>query len=266
MPRVALVVAYNGHAYHGWQFQSEVIPTIQRDLQRALGAVADAPVKVHCAGRTDSGVHATRQIVHFDTPVVRPDKAWVMGTNAHLADDISVQWAGQVAPDFDARRTAQARRYLYLVHNDRVRSALMPEYLTRERRPLNDQNMHEAAQQLVGEHDFSSFRAANCQSLSPWRKVSQVSVHRKGDTVLIDIVANAFLHHMVRNIAGVLLDVGAGERPVAWVKELMGLKDRRSGSVTAPPNGLYLVDVVYPGDAGIPPGISAPHFLGAILN
>jgi tRNA pseudouridine38-40 synthase len=261
MPRTALIVAYNGQAFHGWQYQSENIPTVQRDLTRALSIVADRDVVIHCAGRTDTGVHATKQVVHFDCAVDRPNKAWVMGVNAHLDDDVSVEWAGQVADDFDARRTAIARHYLYLVHNNQIRSALMPEYLTRERRVLDEKTMDEAAQSFVGEADFSSFRAANCQSNSPMRNVMSIGVKRYNDIVVIDIKANAFLHHMVRNIAGTLLDVGSGRKPVTWVAELMSKKDRTLAGMTASPNGLFLVDVDYPTGAGIPRSFRLPHFL-----
>jgi tRNA pseudouridine38-40 synthase len=261
MPRTALIVAYNGQAFHGWQYQSENIPTVQRDLTRALSIVADRDVVIHCAGRTDTGVHATKQVVHFDCAVDRPNKAWVMGVNAHLDDDVSVEWAGQVADDFDARRTAIARHYLYLVHNNQIRSALMPEYLTRERRVLDEKTMDEAAQSFVGEADFSSFRAANCQSNSPMRNVMSIGVKRYNDIVVIDIKANAFLHHMVRNIAGTLLDVGSGRKPVTWVAELMSKKDRTLAGMTASPNGLFLVDVDYPTGAGIPRSSRLPHFL-----
>jgi tRNA pseudouridine38-40 synthase len=261
LPRTALLVAYNGQSYHGWQYQSETIPTVQRDLNRALAIVADSDVTLFCAGRTDTGVHASKQVVHFDCAAERPNKAWVMGANAHLGDDISVEWAGTVAEDFDARRSALARRYVYLIHNNRIRSALMPDFLTRERRHLNEVEMNTAAQHLLGEQDFSSFRASNCQSVSPMRKLMAVSVRRMGDIVVIDITANAFLHHMVRNIAGVLMDVGAGEKPAAWVAELLALKDRTRGGVTAAPNGLFLVDVIYPEGSGIPIGTRLPHFL-----
>ena len=261
MPRTALIVAYNGQSFHGWQYQSEKIPTVQRDLTRALSLVADRDVVVHCAGRTDTGVHATKQVVHFDCAVDRPNKAWVMGVNAHLGDDVSVEWAGQVSNDFDARRTANARHYLYLVHNNRIRSALMPEYLTRERRVLDEKAMDDAARSIVGEADFSSFRAANCQSNSPMRNVMGVGVKRYNDIVAVDIKANAFLHHMVRNIVGTLLDVGSGEKPITWIAELMSKKDRTLAGMTAPPNGLFLVDVDYPAGAGIPRSPRLPHFL-----
>ena len=261
MSRTALIVAYNGQSFHGWQYQGEKIPTVQRDLTRALSLVADRDVVVHCAGRTDTGVHATKQVVHFDCAVDRPNKAWVMGVNAHLGDDVSVEWAGQVADDFDARRTANARHYLYLVHNNQIRSALMPEYLTRERRVLDEKAMDDAAQSFVGEADFSSFRAANCQSNSPVRNVMSVGVKRYNDIVAIDIKANAFLHHMVRNIVGTLLDVGSGEKPVTWIAELMSKKDMTLAGMTARPNGLFLVDVDYPAGAGIPRSSRLPHFL-----
>ncbi len=261
MPRTALIVVYNGQAFHGWQYQSEQIPTVQGELARAVSTVADRDVVLHCAGRTDTGVHATKQVVHFDCAAERPNKAWVMGVNAHLGDNISVEWAGQVEEDFDARRTATARHYLYLVHNNRIRSALMPEYLTRERRVLNEKAMHEAAQSLLGEADFSSFRAANCQSNSPMRHVMHAGVTRYNDIVAIDIKANAFLHHMVRNIAGTLLDIGAGAKPVGWVAELMAKKDRNLAGITAAPNGLFLVDVEYPAGTGIPRAPRLPHFL-----
>ena len=259
MSRTALAVSYNGRAYHGWQYQGETIATVQQYLTRAVSTVADHGVTLYCAGRTDTGVHATKQIVHFDCDKPRPDKAWVMGVNAHLPDDIAVHWAGPVSDDFDARRSATARRYLYLIHNASVRSALMADSLTHEHRPLDAGSMHDAAQCLPGERDFSSFRAANCQSVSPMRHVMSVSVRRAGDLVMIDITANAFLHHMVRNIAGVLMDVGAGFRPPEWVAELLEARDRTLASVTAPPNGLYLVDVHYPAEAGLPAGICLPH-------
>ena len=230
----------------------------------AVAKVADHPVTLHCAGRTDTGVHATKQVVHFDHQHPRPVKAWVMGVNAHLEDDIAVEWAGSVSSDFDARRTATARRYLYLIHNHPVRSSLMSGFLTFERRHLDASRMHQAAQALLGENDFSSFRAANCQSSSPVRFVSSVSVTRHDDVVAMEIQANAFLHHMVRNIAGALMDVGAGDRPGSWIRELMALQDRNLAGVTAAPNGLYLVDVVYPEAAGIPRDPRLPHFLQVV--
>jgi tRNA pseudouridine38-40 synthase len=260
-----LGVSYSGETFHGWQFQKSSIPTVQAALESALSKVADRPVRVTCAGRTDAGVHATQQVVHFQSEVERPLKAWVMGCNAHLPDSVSVTWSREISKEFDARHSARARRYFYLIYNQRIRSALLPTLYTREHRPLDSDLMHQAAQFLPGENDFSSFRAANCQSRTPMRNVHHVNVTRMGDMILIDIQANAFLHHMVRNIAGALMDVGALEKPVDWIGELLGLRDRSKASATADPNGLYLVDVLYPDYAEIPQGPALPH-LFSLLN
>lgn len=233
-------------------------------LEGALSKVADQPIRVTCAGRTDAGVHATWQMVHFNTDSSRPLKAWVFGANSHLPDAIAVNWAQHVPPRFDARFSATARRYLYLIHNHPVRSALMNDLLTREHRPLDVIAMGQAGTALLGEQDFTSFRAANCQSKTPMRHVHHLKVHRRGDMVIIDIAANAFLHHMVRNIAGVLMDVGAGEKPVEWMAELLASRDRSLGSVTAAPNGLYLVDVTYPPEYNLPPGPGLPHLFSQL--
>lgn len=199
----------------------------------------------------------------FTTNATRDSKAWVQGTNARLPDDISVTAAVATPASFNARFSAIGRRYLYVIFNSPVRSGIMPEYVTREHRQLDHTKMHIAAQVLLGEHDFSSFRAASCQSKSPIRHVRDVSVKRYGDIVLIDIAANAFLQHMVRNIAGVLMDVGSEIRPVSWPKELLAIKDRTKGSKTAPPNGLYFIGVSYEPDIGLPT-VAWPHFLAAI--
>lgn len=213
-----------------------------------------------CAGRTDAGVHATNQIISFTTNATRDSKAWVQGTNAHLPDAISVTQAVVAPESFNARFSANGRRYLYVIFNSPVRSGLMPEYVSREHRQIDAEKMQIAAQALVGKHDFSSFRAANCQSKTPIRSVSNVSVQRFGDLVLIDIEANAFLQHMVRNIAGVLLDVGCGTHSVNWPEELLALKDRTKGGKTAPPNGLYFIGVYYEPDIGLPSTVW-PHLL-----
>ncbi|HIG40513.1 MAG TPA: tRNA pseudouridine(38-40) synthase TruA [Gammaproteobacteria bacterium] len=261
---MALGVSYSGESFHGWQFQGDSIATVQACLETALSKVADKPVRVACAGRTDSGVHATKQVVHFQSDVDRPLKAWVMGTNAHLPDSVSVTWSREVPSEFNARHSARARRYVYLIYDQRIRSALFPNLYTREHRTLDPKRMHEAAQYLLGENDFSSFRAANCQSRSPMRNIHHLSVVRGGDLVVIDVQANAFLHHMVRNIAGVLMDIGASEQPVSWTRELIKICDRRQASVTAAPNGLYLVDVLYPDYPEIPEGPDLPHLLSMI--
>lgn len=264
MTRIALGISYNGADYHGWQYQGGELATVQEQVQKALSSVADHLVAVTCAGRTDAGVHATNQVVHFESDALRQLKAWVMGSNAQLPDSISVAWAREVSDSFDARHSATARRYLYLINNNNVRSALMPELVTRENRSLDAQRMHDAAQCLVGENDFSSFRAANCQSRTPMRNIHHLRVIRAGELVIIDVAANAFLHHMVRNIAGVLIDVGTGGKPVSWTRELLSLRDRSRAGVTAPANGLFLIQVDYPAIHGLPSGPQLPHFLGSL--
>lgn len=259
MSRICLCVTYNGAGFHGWQHQTPGVATVQATLEAALSRVADHPVRLKCAGRTDAGVHATWQIVHFDTPAERPLKAWVLGANAHLPAAVSVGWARAVPDDFDARFSATARRYLYLILNQRVRSGLMANLLTREHRTLDAAAMDRAGQALLGEQDFSAFRAASCQSSTPMRNVHHLHVHRRESIVIIDIAANAFLHHMVRNIAGVLMDIGAGEKAVEWAGELLALRDRRLAGVTAAADGLYLVDVTYPGRFDLPAGPGLPH-------
>lgn len=261
----ALGIAYQGTRYHGWQHQGETTPTVQLALQAALSVVADEPMQVTCAGRTDTGVHATKQVVHLHTTRLRSEKAWVMGTNAHLPDDVSVVWARPVPSDFNARHSAVARRYCYVIYTSSIRSALLPGMYTRDPRSLDAAAMHEAGQALLGENDFTSFRASSCQSNTAMRNIHHLKVTRKGALIVIDIEANAFLHHMVRNIAGVLLDIGAGAYPTSWIAELLALSDRTKGSVTAPPHGLYLVDVIYPGEPEIPTGPALPHFMEGLL-
>lgn len=259
--RVALIVEYNGRGFHGWQRQASGIPTVQETLEAALAHVAAEDVHVVCAGRTDTGVHASKQTVHFDTGAKRPCRAWVNGVNAHLPDGVAVQFAKQVSGNFHARYSARWRRYRYVIYNSGVRSGLMSGLVTRERRPLEENSMNLAAQSLLGEQDFSSVRAARCQSRTPWRTVMQARVTRRGDLVVIDLTANAFLLHMVRNIAGVLMDIGAGLRNVSWMRELLDRRNRELASVTAAPDGLYLVDVGYPPEHRLPAGPHLPHLL-----
>ena len=219
---------------------------MQAELERALSNIANTPVRVHCAGRTDTGVHASSQVVHFDAPVERGLKAWVLGVNTHLPDDIRVLWARAVEPEFHARFSAQSRRYRYIICNTRVRPAIQYGLVSWQRRQLDAPLMHSAAQSLLGERDFSSFRAASCQSVSPMRNVHFVEVSRRGQLVIIDIQANAFLHHMVRNIAGSLMAVGTESKSEAWIGQLMEVRDRTQAADTASPHGLYLVAVDYP--------------------
>jgi len=259
--RVVLVFEYDGTNFHGWQFQKSGVRSVAGELAAAVAKVADHPVELVCAGRTDAGVHASYQVAHFETTAIRSLRAWVMGINTALPDDIAVHWAGQAKGDFHARFSAFYRRYRYIIHNHPVRPGLLKNSVTWHYRELNAEAMNRAAQALVGEHDFSSFRAAGCQSNSPNRNVETVSVQRFGDYVILDIRANAFLHHMVRNITGALLKVGTGEQPEQWIADVLAIKDRRLAGITAPPSGLYLVDVGYPASFDVPNAAVGPTLL-----
>ncbi|MFC1684874.1 tRNA pseudouridine(38-40) synthase TruA [Pseudomonadota bacterium] len=249
--RIAMGVEYDGAGFHGWQIQVGV-RTVQEDLEQALSKVADHPIRVQCAGRTDTGVHGVGQVVHFDTEAERPTRSWLLGTNTNMARDLNVTWAQPVAEEFHARFSATNRSYRYVILNRMTRSALLRNHAVWSHRPLDEQRMHEAAQLLVGTHDFSSYRALGCQAKSPVRTISEISVRRQEDRVIIELNANAFLHHMVRNIAGVLMAIGRGEQPVAWSREILERRDRTQGGVTAPPQGLYLMHVGYPEQFNIP--------------
>lgn len=261
--RIALAVEYDGSAFFGWQKQlNPALPTVQSALEHAVSKVADHPVHLYCAGRTDAGVHATGQVVHFETTSARPLRAWVKGVNAHLPASVAVRWATPVAADFHARHTALSRSYRYLVLNRPERPAVGASLLTWEPMPLDAAAMHQAGQSLLGERDFSAFRAAGCQSGTPMRNVSAVSVRRDGELVVLEITANAFLLHMVRNIAGSLMAIGRGEHPVSWMAALLASRDRNLAAPTASPAGLYLVHVAYPASHGLPVLPAGPDFLG----
>ena len=260
--RLALRVEYDGRAFHGWQTQKgSDVSTVQEALELALSRIANTPVKTGCAGRTDTGVHASAQIVHFNDPVGRSIKSWVLGVNSELPASVVVHWAGVVPPEFNARFSALSRRYRYIICNSVTRPAQMAGLVTWYRRPLDAAVMNSSAQCLVGERDFSAFRAASCQSSTPWRKMISISVERLNDFVVIDLEANAFLHHMVRNIAGSLLLVGAGLKSPDWFAHILESRDRRRSGDTAASAGLYLVSVSYPEAIGIPVAPSAPAFL-----
>ncbi len=262
--RIALGVEYKGARYRGWQRQQPGVRSVQETLEAALSKVAAAPISVSCAGRTDAGVHASGQVVHFDSPVERPLKAWVLGTNANLPPDISVTWVQPVSDAFHARFSAMARRYHYVIYNDPIRPAHLAEEVTWNHRPLDIQRMRAAAQVLIGTHDFTSFRAKECQAKSPIKTVHHLRLWQNDRLLVLDIRANAFLHHMVRNIAGVLMAVGCGDRPVEWVAEVLAARERRQGGVTAHPFGLYLVRVEYPDDLQVPERPLGPLFLGRV--
>lgn len=258
--RLALGVEYDGTGYCGWQ-RLKHAPSVQGALEKAMMTVAGNPITVHCSGRTDSGVHATRQIVHFDAPVPRSEKAWVFGVNANLPRDIAVRWVAPVADDFHARFLTLARRYRYVILNQPSRPVLERANATWCREPLDAARMHDAAQALVGEHDFSSFRAAGCQSKSSWRHLHFIEVSRYGTLVVIDVQANAFLHHMIRNIAGALVAVGKGRQGVDYMVRLLALRDRTLGDVTAPGCGLHFVDSVYDERFALPREPLGPNLL-----
>ena len=230
-------------------------------MERRLSKFFKKKISVIGSGRTDAGVHASHQIVHFESPSDRGEKAWVMGGNTLLPPGVSIQWAKPVPDEFNARFSATARRYRYVILNTPARSALLAGGVTWENRPLNEKAMHQAGQALLGELDFTSYRAVACQSKTPMRNVHFVNVSRQGDMVVIDIQANAFLHHMVRNIAGVLLAIGAGIKPVEWAEEVLLAKDRKVAAATAPPFGLYLVGVTYPEHFQLPQSGPGPWFL-----
>ncbi|MEQ1531166.1 MAG: tRNA pseudouridine(38-40) synthase TruA [Methylococcales bacterium] len=250
MARIVLGLEYDGSAYSGWQWQAHR-PSVQLALEQALAKIANQPVTVHCAGRTDSGVHALEQVVHFDVEANRELHAWMLGGNSLLPDAVKILWVKPAVADFHARYSAIARFYRYIILNRSAKSALQPRQMTWCNYALDADKMHQAAQALIGNHDFSSFRAQGCQSKSPWRVMHFIDVYRDGDKVIMDISANAFLHHMVRNIAGVLMAIGAGSRPIAWTQELLAVKNRQSAGVTAAPDGLYLGGVYYPEHFGL---------------
>jgi tRNA pseudouridine38-40 synthase len=260
--RVAAIVEYHGANYHGWQRQKHhPEPTIQAALEEALGRVANEPIAVTCAGRTDSGVHASTQVVHFDTHAERRPHNWMMGVNTYLPDGIALRWVGEVDESFHARFGATSRRYRYLIFNKEIKQGLMHDQLTWCRFLLDADKMHEAAQALKGKHDFTSYRAKDCQANSPVRTIEDISVRRYGDIVMIEVQANAFLYHMIRNIAGVLMPIGMERKPVEWCGSLLAQLDRSLGGVTAPPEGLYFVGVEYPAEFAIPSQAWGPVFV-----
>ena len=249
--RVAALVEYDGTGYAGWQSQAHAV-SLQDAVEAALSFVAGEPVTAICAGRTDAGVHAIGQIIHFDTTAIRTPRAWVLGTNCRLAPAIALQWAGEVSGGFHARHSAVRRMYRYRISNSSARPALERNRSTWIHRPLDAGAMHGAAQALLGEHDFSAFRSVECQSKTSVRRVERVSVQRTGETLWLEIVANAYLHHMVRNIVGTLLEVQREADPVAAMTAILQAGERRLAGVTAPACGLYLWRVEYPPSYGIP--------------
>jgi tRNA pseudouridine38-40 synthase len=249
--RIALGIEYDGTDFSGWQRLSHG-RSVQADVESALSFVADRPIEVTCAGRTDAGVHARMQVVHFDTDVERSARSWALGANSNLPHSIAVRWAQETTEDFHARYRARARRYRYRLLNRTIRPALDARYVAWERAPLDATAMHRAAQALIGENDFTSFRTVACQARTPMRCVHEISIVRAADEISIEIQANAFLHHMVRNIVGSLLPVGRGEKPEAWIGQLLAGRDRSVAGPTAPAQGLTFLHPLYPAEYGLP--------------
>ena len=260
MGRLALGLSYRGQAYQGWQSQAHG-QTVQDHLEVALSAFADQPVRTHCAGRTDSGVHAFNQVVHIDAPVARDAASWVRGSNRYLPRDIAVQWCQPVADEFHARFCARGRRYRFVLLESRVRPALEQGVCGWVFRPLDAAAMREAAAALVGEHDFSSFRAAGCQAKSPVKQLNSITIERRGDYWRFDFDANAYLHHMVRNLVGSLVAVGSGREPPGWIAEVLAARSRDAAAPTFPPDGLYFVGPYYDACHAIPERSSAMDFV-----
>lgn len=259
MTRLALGVEYDGSGYSGWQRQHHA-DSVQARLEQGIAAIARHPVEVVAAGRTDAGVHACAQVVHFDTPASRPGRAWVRGVNSHLPPDIGIRWAAWPGADFDARRSGLARSYRYLLLDAPLRPVLLRNRVAWTWKSLDVARMQAAAVALIGEHDFSSFRAAACQARHAIRRIETLRISRHDGVIAFDITANAFLHHMVRNIVGTLMAVGAAEQSPDWVAAVLAARDRRCAGTTAPAEGLYLQGVRYPARFGLPGPLAGPVF------
>lgn len=269
MPRYALGVEYDGSGFRGWQRLSKAgsaqeapsplqADSVQEALELALSSVAAESVTTICAGRTDAGVHGQCQVVHFDANAVRAPRGWALGTTSRLPSSVGALWCVPVADDFSARFSAVARRYRYRILNRQVRPSLQRQFLSWEHRRLDAGAMHAAAQALLGENDFNAFRSSECQATHAMRNLHAIRVRRDGDEVTVEVQANAFLHHMVRNIVGSLLMVGRGERPVEWIAELLAGRDRTVAGPTAPAEGLVFVGPLYPAKWGLPAEVSLP--------
>jgi tRNA pseudouridine38-40 synthase len=250
--RYALGIEYDGTAFMGWQRQTHEGRTVQAAVEEALAKVGDHPVEVTCAGRTDAGVHAVGQVIHFDTEAKRDLRGWLLGTNSNLPPDVAAGWIKEMPGDFHARFKASARQYRYVILNRDTRPALGRGEITWIHRALAVESMQAAAANLIGKHDFSAFRSVECQAKQPVRTLKRLDVRREGERLIVDAVADGFLHHMVRNIVGVLLEVGQGKRAPGWSQEVLQGRDRTLGGVTAPACGLTLVAVEYPAEFKVP--------------
>lgn len=265
--RFAAAVEYQGDGYHGWQrLTGRDEPTVQAAVEQALSYVANEPVTVVCAGRTDSGVHATGQVIHFDTMAKRPEKAWVQGANTRLPQQIRMQWSRAVPPQFHARFSARARTYRYLIANTPGQPAIASSQCLWVRQPIDLAAMRTAASYCVGERDFTSVRGASCQAKSPVRTLHRIDIARYGQWVVVELCANAFLHNMVRNLMGLLLPVGLGRQPPQWVQSVLEQRNRPAAGKTEAPGGLYLVKVDYDRDYGFPCLARGPFMLPDVLS
>ncbi len=251
MPRLAIGLEYDGTRFCGWQRQDHA-DSIQAVVEDALSRVADEAVNVVAAGRTDAGVHATAQVAHVDTRARRESRAWMLGANSNLPPEVSIGWAQETMVSFNARYSATARTYHYLILNRPTRSALRRDRAWWLHGDLDLAAMQAAAPVILGEHDFSAFRAAQCQARSPMRELQHLEVSCHGPFIVVECRANAFLHHMVRNIVGSLVHIGRGEAPPGWLREVLESRDRRAAGTTAPAAGLYLTRVHYPAELAIP--------------
>ena len=263
--RYAAILQYQGADFCGFQRQKHS-PSVQQELERALSYVADSPVAVNCAGRTDTAVHASHQVVHFDSSAQRTGYSWVQGANSQLPDGIALVWADKVSKDFHARFSARSRTYRYVIDNSATRPAIMSKAVTWIKNKLDLSAMDNACQYLLGELDFSAFRASGCQSNSSFRNVHSARIHQQGKLIIFEVTANAFLLHMVRNIVGSLLEVGLGRKQPQWIEQLLAEGNRCNSAATAAANGLYLVDVEYPDHFGLPQLPKGPVFLPEKLD
>lgn len=257
--RYAAIVEYDGSRFNGWQIQPHA-PSVQAVVEDALADVADEPVRVHTAGRTDTAVHAMGQVIHFDTDKNRSNYGWLRGANSKLPDSVAIKWIKAVDDDFHARFSAQSRRYRYILNTRKIPLGIFADYVSRYPVELNPEAMRCALQALIGTHDFSAYRASGCQSMDPVKTMYSIELNQRRDWIWLDICGNGFLQHMVRNIIGVLLKIGAGERGISWAAEVLESRDRKQAGVTAIPNGLYFVCATYDKKFALPDDICAPRF------
>lgn len=261
MQRYAIGIEFCGTHFRGWQTQQPGVSSVQETIEKTLSKIANHPVIVHAAGRTDAGVHASNMVAHFDTTAIRPERGWLMGANTLLPKDIAIRWIQPMENDFHARFKACARRYRYVIYNHAYRPALLFGQVTHVYQTLDVDKMKQAVDKLVGTHDFSSFRAAACQSNQPVRHVSHARLFQHGNFLVLDIQADGFLHHMVRNIVGTLLEIGRGEHSVEWIDHLFEVKERAQAGITAPPDGLYFIQAYYPEQFKLPAVNLGPDWL-----